>query len=102
MPPRHRRRSHRRDPQPSTPATIGGVAGENPSPQIIALHFFSRARDNAVTTTTGATPSTPLFTSGFIDVEASFSICIAFGTPTPGPTVAPPPLLKASTRHWRL
>jgi len=44
MPPRHRWRSRRRDPQPSTPTTTGGVAGENPSPQILAFRFFSRAR----------------------------------------------------------
>ncbi|QCE14229.1 hypothetical protein DEO72_LG11g1228 [Vigna unguiculata] len=88
-------------PTASTPATTGGFAGENPSPQILTLRFFSRARDSAVTTTTGATPSTPLFRNGFVDVEASFPIRVAFGTPTPGPTIAPPALLEASTRHWR-
>ena len=101
MPPRHRRRFHRRDPQPSTPTTTGGVADKHPSPQILALRFFSHARDSVVTTTTRATPSTLLFTSGFVDVEASFSIYVAFGTPTPRPTVMPPPPLEASTRHQR-
>ncbi|QCD83389.1 hypothetical protein DEO72_LG2g3733 [Vigna unguiculata] len=81
MSPRHRRR----DPQSSMPATTGGVADENPN--------------SVVTTTTGATPSTPLFTSGFVDVEASFSIRVVIGTPTSGPTVGPPPPLEASTRH---
>ncbi|QCD83390.1 hypothetical protein DEO72_LG2g3734 [Vigna unguiculata] len=99
MPPRHRQRSRRQDPQLSTPTTTRGVAGENPSPQILALRFFSRTQDSVVTTTTGVTPSTPLFTSGFIDVEASFSIRVALGTPTLGLTVAPPPPLEASTPH---
>ncbi|QCE00286.1 hypothetical protein DEO72_LG7g1576 [Vigna unguiculata] len=40
MPPRCRRRSRRRDMQPSTPATTGVVTGEKPTPQILVLRFF--------------------------------------------------------------
>ncbi|QCD89453.1 hypothetical protein DEO72_LG4g397 [Vigna unguiculata] len=95
-------------------ATAGGPVGETrsrrrqPPPEASPARtqvpkssrfVSSPARDSVVTTTTGATPSTPLFTTGFVDVGASFSICVAFGTPTLGPTITPPTPLEASTHH---